>query len=558
MIKTLSIRNFGIIRAHDIHFSSGLHVITGETGAGKSLVLGALGLLMGERYDGQPALDPDHKCVIEAEFVNDDPDLGEWLHEQGFERTDLIILRRELSAPARSRCFIQDTPASLTQLRDISYWLIDICGQHDARELKSARIHLEYLDEFAQCRDLALQYKRAYADWQRTERRRKDLEEKISKMHRDHALNHFYLDEIQSIGIKGPSELAELELQHRLFEQSKNIQEALQHAIWELDGHEQGLIHRTNLLQRQIRPFYELSEEGKEIYEYYEQAVAALKEAALIAGRWSDSFSSEGEDPQPILDRIDKINQLLLKHQSRDLAELIEKSKEMEQSSVLANQDLEALEELKEKSKHNLEAATKLAHSLDQKRAEALPLLEQAMQHLMPSAGFTNARFAVVMRRSDDLLGDTSGYNQVEFKFSANPGQIPASLQKVASGGELSRLTLCLRTACRPQNDSSAVVFDEIDTGISGQTALGIGRLLKQMADSRQQIVLITHLPQIAAAANRHFKVSKSSTSNHTISVIEDLDAEARIQVLAGMMAGTEAGEPARQQAEALIKLYLN
>jgi len=256
MIKTLSIRNFGIIRAHDIHFSSGLHVITGETGAGKSLVLGALGLLMGERYDGQPVLDPDHKCVIEAEFVNDDPDLGEWLHEQGFERTDLILLRRELSAPARSRCFIQDTPASLTQLRDISYWLIDICGQHDARELKSARIHLEYLDEFAQCRELALQYKRAYSDWQRTERRHKDLEERISKMNRDHALNHFYLDEIQSIGIKGPGELAELELQHRLFEQSKNIQEALQQAIWELDGHEQGLINRTNLLQRQIRPFF--------------------------------------------------------------------------------------------------------------------------------------------------------------------------------------------------------------------------------------------------------------------------------------------------------------
>ena len=558
MIKTLSIRNFGIIRAHDIHFSSGLHVITGETGAGKSLVLGALGLLMGERYDGQPALDPDHKCVIEAEFVNDDPDLGEWLHEQGFERTDLILLRRELSAPARSRCFIQDTPASLTQLRDISYWLIDICGQHDARELKSARIHLEYLDEFAQCRESALQYKRAYADWQRTERRLKDLEEKISKMHRDHALNHFYLDEIQSIGIKGPGELAELELQHRLFEQSKNIQEALQQAIWELDGHEQGLINRTNLLQRQIRPFFELSEEGKDIYEYYEQAVAALKEAVLLAGRWSDSFSSEGEDPQPILDRIDKINQLLLKHQARDLAELIEKSKEMEQRSVFANQDLEALEELKAKSKQHSEAATRLAQSLDQKRAVALPLLEQAMQHLMPSAGFTNARFAVVMQRSDDLLGDTSGYNQVEFKFSANPGQIPASLQKVASGGELSRLTLCLRTACRPQNDSSAVVFDEIDTGISGQTALGIGRLLKQMADSRQQIVLITHLPQIAAAANRHFKVSKSSTSNQTISVIEDLDTEARIHVLAGMMAGTEAGEPARQQAEALIKLYLN
>ena len=144
------------------------------------------------------------------------------------------------------------------------------------------------------------------------------------------------------------------------------------------------------------------------------------------------------------------------------------------------------------------------------------------------------------------------------FKFSANPGQEAAALQKVASGGELCRLTLCLRTACRPQHDSSVVVFDEIDTGISGQTALGIGKLLKQMAESQQQIILITHLPQIAAAANRHFRVTKSSTENQTISIIEELDDNERIQVLAGMMAGTEAGEPARQQAEALIQLYLN
>jgi DNA repair protein RecN (Recombination protein N) len=558
MIKTLSIRNYGIIRAHEIHFKTGLHVITGETGAGKSLVLGALGLLMGERYDGQPVLHPENKCVIEAEFMNEDPDLVDWLKEQGFESAGPLIIRRELSAPARTRCFIQDSPASLSQLRDLSYWLIDICGQLDARELKSARIHLEYVDEFARCRDLALEYKRAHLEWQQMQRRLHELEAKTSQLDRDHALNQYYLEEIQSVGIKGPGELAELEIQQRLLEQSKTIQETLQQAIWELDGHEQGLINRTNMLQKQMRPFYDLSAEGKEIYEYYEQVVAALREALMLAGRWSDSFSSERQDAQPLLERIDKINQLLLKHHCMDLAELLEKSKEMEQRSVLADQDLLILEELKEKSKNAHEKARSMAELLHQKRASAGPLLKQAMQKLMPSAGFAHASFEVMIQRSNELLADTLGYNQVTFKFSANPGQEAAALQKVASGGELSRLTLCLRTACRPQHDSSVVVFDEIDTGISGQTALGIGKLLKQMTESQQQIILITHLPQIAAAANRHFRVTKSSTENQTISIIEELDDNERIQVLAGMMAGTEAGEPARQQAEALIQLYLN
>lgn len=558
MIKTLSIRNFGIIRAHEIHFGMGLHVVTGETGAGKSLVLGALGLLMGERYDGHPALHPDHKCVIEAEFENEHPDLLEWLDEQGFERSAPLILRRELAAPSRSRCFIQDSPANLSQLRDISYWLIDICGQHDARELKSARFHLEYVDEFAQCRDIALKYKRAYLDWHRMVGSIREMEEKSAQMARDHALIQFYLEEILNVGIKGPSELAELENQQRLFDQSRSILEALQQCVWELDGHDQGIIQRVKLLQKQIRPYHDLSEEGNGIYESYEQAVTALMEAAGLAARWTDSFILEGHDPQPLVERIDKINQLLLKHQCGDVSELLEKTKEMEQRSVLAEQDQQALEALKDQSKRARETAVHLAEILNHKRAEAAPLLEQAMHRLMPSAGFAHARFEVRVHCSGDLLSDINGYNQVEFTFSANPGQLPASLQKVASGGELSRLTLCLRTACRPQSDSSAVVFDEIDTGISGQTALGIGKLLKQMSESQQQIILITHLPQIAAAADRHFRVTKSSTENQTLSVIEDLDDQKRIHVLAGMMAGTEAGEPARQQAEALIQLYLN
>jgi DNA repair protein RecN (Recombination protein N) len=556
MIKTLSIRNYGIIRAHDINFSTGLHVVTGETGAGKSLILNALGLLIGERYDGHPALDPNQKCIIEAEFVNEHPDLLEWLDEQGFERDAPLILRRELSAPVRTRCFIQDCPASLTQLRDISYWLIDICGQHDARELKSARIHLEYVDEFAQCRDLALQYKNAYLNWKRIDRKLGELTEKTEQAGRDYALNQFYLNEIQSMDIKGPDELAELEMQQRLIEQSKAIQESLQQASWELDGQDQGLIGRVNMLQKQIRPYCDLSVEARDIYECYEQATAALKEAAIQAGRWFDSFSLDHQNTQPIVDRIDKLNQLLSKHQARDLAGLLQKKMEMESRSTLADQDLQFLEELKKQSQQAHENAHHLAGDLHQKRTEAAPQLEMLMQKLMPSAGFTHARLELLISQSGDLMADTSGYNQVEFKFSANPGQAMSSLQKVASGGELSRLTLCLRTACRPCNDSSAIVFDEIDTGISGQTAMGIGKLLREMAVSQQQIILITHLPQIAAAANRHFRVTKSSTVHQTTSVIDDLDTETRIQVLAGMMAGSEAGEPARQQAEALIKHY--
>jgi len=556
MIKTLSIRNYGIIRTHEINFSTGLHVVTGETGAGKSLILSALGLLMGERYDGHPAIDPNHKCIIEAEFANEHPDLLEWLEEQGFEPDTPLILRRELSAPARTRCFIQDCPASLTQLRDISYWLIDICGQHDARALKSARIHLEYVDEFAQCRDLALQYKSAYLNWNRLERNLRELHERTAQAGRDYALNQFYLEEIQSTDIKGPDELAELETQQRLIEQSKAIQDSLQQASWELDGHDQGLISRVNMLQKQIRPYYDLSAEARDIYESYEQAAAALKEAGIQAGRWFDSFSADHQNTQPLLDRIDKLNQLMLKHQARDLAGLLAKAKEMESRSALAEHDLQSLEELKKKSQLAQENAAHLAGRLHQKRVEAAPQLEMAMQKLMPSAGFTHARFELLISQSSELMADTSGYNQVEFKFSANPGQDLSSLQKIASGGELSRLTLCLRTACRPSNDASAIVFDEIDTGISGQTAMGIGKLLKEMAASQQQIILITHLPQIAAAANRHFRVTKTSTNHNTTSVIDDLDAESRIQVLAGMMAGSEAGEPARQQAEALIKHY--
>lgn len=556
MIKTLSIRNYGIIRTHEIEFGTGLHVITGETGAGKSLVLGALGHLMGERYDGHPALDPEQKCVIEAEFVNEHPDLQEWLSEQGIENTNPLILRRELSQPSRTRCFIQDSPASLSQLRDISYWLIDICGQHEARELKSARIHLEYLDEFASCRDLALHYKKTHKEWQRIDRELRELEERTSQAAHDRELNQFYLEEIQSMEIKGPGELIELESQQRLIEQAKTIQESLQQAIWELDGNEQGLISRVSMLQKQIRPFHDLSQVAQDIYESYEQALTALKEAEMQAGRWSDSFSYNNHNAQPLLERIDKLNQLLVKHQTRNLAELLDKMKEMELLSEVSVQNLQLLEQLRSQSAQAHEEAINAAELLHQKRTESASRLELAMQNLMPSAGFARAQFEVRLHRNSELLADTSGYSQVEFKFSANPGQTTAPLQKVASGGELSRLTLCLRTACRTHDDISVIVFDEIDTGISGQTALGIGKLLKEMAESQQQIILITHLPQIAAAANRHFRVKKTSTELQTVSQIDNLDADERVCVLARMMAGTEAGDPARRQAEALIQLY--
>jgi len=556
MIKSLSIRNYGIIQSHELDFGTGLHVITGETGAGKSLILGALGLLMGERYDGHPALDSTQKCVIEAEFENGQPDVAEWLEEQGFDPSMPLILRRELSQPSRTRCFIQDSPASLSQLRDISYWLLDICGQHDTRELKSVRIHLEYLDEFARCRDLATRYRKAYQRWKRLTLERDALEDRTSRATRELELNQYYLEEIRSFGIKGPGELAELEARQQLEDQSKSILESLQMALWELDGNEQGLLARIAVLQKQMRSYCELSPKARELYECYEQAASALKDALQLSGQWSESFTSDPGEQKILIDRIDKLNQLLAKHQVMDLPGLLEKAQTMAMLSTEAENSLQVLESLRLQSEAAFAEVCQLAESLHEQRAASAPLLKSAMQKLMPSAGFAHAQFEVELQRKTELAGDTAGYNYLEFKFSANPGQAVSSLQKVASGGELSRLTLCLRTACRSREDASVVVFDEIDTGISGQTALGIGRLLKEMAETQQQILLITHLPQIAAAANRHFLVKKQSSERATISRIEALSDRERIQVLACMMAGSEAGEAAHRQAEELIKLY--
>ena len=552
MIKRLYIKNYGIIREHEIKFVSGLTVITGETGAGKSILLGALGLVSGDRADSQVLFDPEEKCICEAEFEVQNEELQQWLLEEGFDDEPTILIRREIASNGKSRAFINDSPASVQQLRLLSNWLIDISGQHESREMNTMRFQFDFIDTLSGTLELATKYQLLFNSRQQIRQKLQRLQEAESNRLQQLDLDQFLLQELEQAEVKHADELTALEQKLEIAENALQLRQLLEGLGYQLAERENSVIAQLQQLAASLAAYRRLHPEIERAYDVLHGTQIDLTELSRDTSRMAELFESDEASLAMMRQRVDLLQRLLHKHRVVDLDSLIKKMAEIdERVQMLGRAGEESLS--LEKELHQTEQQLhRWAQELSEKRIAASPNIEKQLGLLLPQVGLVHARFNIQLEHENELLSGRQGYNRMKLLFSANLGSNLNELHKVASGGELSRLMLCLKSLLHEYAQLPTIVFDEIDTGISGETALQVGKVLRSLANNHQ-VILITHLPQIAARGDVHLFISKKTEGQRTVSNVESLDYESRIRSIAKMIAGDKAGEAAILQARELL-----
>lgn len=554
MISKLYIRNYGIIQEHEISFHAGLTVITGETGAGKSIVLGAMGLLLGDRSDVSVLFDTSTKSIVEGSFILAHEEMSQWLEMEGFDQNDPLLVRREILPNGKSRAFINDSPASLQQLRQLGLWLMDISGQQESRELHSSRFQFDFLDELSQCSSQAEAFRTTYLHWQKLSGRLAALREHEQTRLQQLDLEQYLLDELEQAQLRQEDELLALEQQLEILENAQQIQQVLERLAYQIQETENAIAPQLQELANQLNPFKSLQAELGDIHKVLHSSQVELVELARDAQRLAGTYDADERLLSQLNERVDQLNKLISKHRVTNLAELMAKQAQLQISVEHLQQTGAETESLEHEIKLAEAELHRLGLAINQRRTAAIPQIEAQMQSLLPAVGLVHASFQIALSLEDSIVGARQGMNRLKLLFTANQGSPPMELHKVASGGELSRIMLCLKSLLHGQAQLASVVFDEIDTGISGETAIRVGQVLRDLANNHQ-VILITHLPQIAARGDMHLFVRKKTIANQTVSSVDVLDNEGRVKAIAQMIAGDEAGETAYKQAVELLRV---
>ncbi len=555
MITQLSIQNFAIIRQSDLHFSPHLTVITGETGAGKSILLGALQLLLGARADAGQLFDPTQKCVIEGHFQLSEPAVTTFLLEEDFDNSqDDIVLRRELLPNGKSRAFINDTPASVQQLRTLGNLLVDISAQHDTLELNTQKFQVDFLDAMAGQTAVSNAYSTDFEQLKRLLGEIAQLQAEKLERQKEADYQQFLYQELELAQLSDAEELEQLEQEYNLLQNAAAIGQLLQQLTFGLTEAENAPDTALGGLLAAASSYRKLDPRLGELFDRLQQTRTELQDLAREAIHLQDGFQADGGRLQLLESRLNELNRLLQKHRVLQLSDLIRLKNEIAaglDAGASADQQLETLHQ----TATALETALQLrAASLSEARSKAIPGLEKAVQSLLPEMGMEHAHFKIELQRLTVLTGGRYGYDQIRFLFSANQGSSLQEIHKVASGGELSRLMLAIKSLLHDRLALPTVVFDEIDTGISGETSIRIARVLKTLAE-RHQVILVTHQPQIAAKGDLHLFVSKQNQQGKTESNIRVLVQEDRIEELAKMIGGAHPSDIAREHARELFHI---
>lgn len=554
MIRKLSIRNFAIIQESEISFPDGLTVITGETGAGKSILLGALNLLSGSRADTGLLFDSAEKALIEGYFSPDLPGVVEYLMAEELELfDDELIIRRELLPNGKSRAFVNDQLVSLQQLKVLGNLLFDISYQNDALELNTRQFQYTFLDAMANSLDMTSEYAIVYQSWKKNLNALQQLEQQLSSAERETEFLNFLMNELAAAELASEDELNELEQEFNMLTNANAIQSALTQLHYQLTESDFPVELQLGQLLGTLQTFRSIDGRIAEIAERLNALKEETKDLANEAIRLSDAFYSDDERINQLETRINLINKLLKKHQASDLKTLLEKQEEIAEKLKISSNSSEEIEALRQTTTAQKLLLEKLAAKIHEKRTDCIGFIENSICDLLPSIGLPHARFSIDLQSSDELGQAPQIKNQLKFLFSANQGSEMQELHKVASGGELSRLMLAIKSLLHDRVELPTAIFDEIDTGISGETSLKIGKVLSKMAE-KHQIILITHQPQIAAKGDNHLYVSKSIHGSKTVSTIKSLHSEERIYELAKMLGGEKPSDTAIQHARTLLR----
>lgn len=552
MLKQLYIKNFTLIDELNIQMHPGFSVITGETGAGKSIILGAIGLLLGNRADSKSIKAGRDRCVIEAHF-----DLSKYDMQQFFTDNDIdedlsdTIIRRELTAAGKSRAFINDTPVSLTKMRELGEQLVDIHSQHQNLLLQKEDFQLNVVDIIAQDEKQRKNYEAAYNQYKQANQKLNALKAEIEKNRENEDFLRFQFKELDEAQLQN-GEQEELEQEYEMLSHSEDIKTALYQADNHLSGDDGNIIERLKQISEQLANIKDVYPEVTELLERIDSSYIELKDIAQEVNGLTDHVEFDPARLETINERLDKLNSLQQKFHVRDLGELIETYHQLkEQLSHIDHSD-EDVEALEQEVAQLLEKAQKQAKELTAIRTKAAKKVEEEMKQRLIPLGIPNVRFSISL--TEKPLSHDGG-DKVSFLFSANKSTPLQPVTQVASGGEIARVMLSLKAMISGAVKLPTIIFDEIDTGVSGKIAEKMAQIMVEMGNHERQVLSITHLPQIAAMGSHHYKVSKEETDEGTISRMTELSQQERVQEIAQMLSGSDVSEAALANAKELLRI---
>ena len=549
MLVLLTIKNYALIRHLEIRPSQKLTVITGETGAGKSIMLGAIALLLGNRADTRVLWDESEKCIAEGTFDISSYRLKNLFDDHNLDYSDQTVIRREISPGGKSRAFINDTPVTLEVMRKIGARLMDVHSQHETLELGTHRFQLSLIDSYAGNTSLLSEYQQAWKKYLQSKRNYDELLAESGRLKSEYDFIKFQLDELQKASLH-ENEQEELESSLKINEHGEDIKTRLNQLLTMLGQAESSVQSVLSESVSLLQPIRSYSTKYEQTAQRLDSLRIELNDIFNEIEREEEQIEFDPKKTKELQTRLDMIFGLMQKHrihEIRGLLRLQENLEQQAQKTINVDEDLAA-------AKHGFEGAKKQlfqqAENLSVSREKVFSPLASQLMKLLRDLGIPDANLKIESKKNEPGL---TGVDQVEILFSANKGIAPRTLEEVASGGEFSRLMFCVKYIMAEKTALPTLVLDEIDTGVSGEIAMQLGKMMKAMAQ-RHQLIAISHLPQIAARGDQHFLVYKDSSSKKTVSEIKALDTDQRIEEIAKMIGGAKPSTLARENAKELLE----
>ncbi|MAN03987.1 MAG: DNA repair protein RecN [Owenweeksia sp.] len=548
MLQHLSIRNYALIDRLELDWPNGFTVVTGETGAGKSIILGALSLILGKRADLKSVRNTDEKCIVEGTFKLNIAEYEPFFKDNDLDFDEISIIRREISPSGKSRSFINDTPVTLDILEELTQRLIDVHSQHQNLLLNNTSFQLQLLDSFADNGELKSRYANIFNQYRGIKKELENLIHLSENESGDSDYLQFLFNEMEETHLKA-GEQEEIEEKLRLAESAGDVQSGLGKSVALLDNDGSSVLSALKHAESILSGLRKFDVVFGEWQERVESCRIELDDLRLTM---EERLSELDADPEEITRLDSRLSQLLTlqkKHQVQTVEELLERKQELEQKILELSDTEEKITELRkeeEKISADMHAASAQLH---ESRIRVVPQLQSEIEALLGGLNMADAAFEIAVLSTEEYT--TSGNDKVEFRFSANRGQGLSPLSKVASGGELSRVMLALKAILARTRNLPSIIFDEIDSGVSGETAGKIGGILRNMG-SVMQVMAISHLPQIASLGQHHYKVEKESSNKQTFTRIRKLDEEEQIDELARLLSGDKVSDAARENAREL------
>jgi DNA repair protein RecN (Recombination protein N) len=554
MLAKLFVQNYALIKELDVEFENGLTIITGETGAGKSILLGALSLILGTRADTSVLLDKNEKCIVEGTFRIDDYDLNEFFISNELDYEALTTLRREISTAGKSRAFINDTPVTINLLKELGDHLIDIHSQHQTLMLNDNSFQMNIIDSFAGTLKLRGEYRHSYSRYLRLKKEFTDEKELSDKNRSDLEYYQFQFNQLNEAKLL-PGEQEELETELELLEHAEEIKAALTGSSKVLLDDEPSILSMLREVKSNLGKIRNFLPEGETLVSRTESSLIELDDLATEIEKLALSIEADPERLTIIHQRLDNIYSLIQKHRVNNLGELIVKKEEISNLIKMIVSSDERLTELELQMENEVKTLKDISDKMSVMRKGVLPAIESEITDILRQLGMANAKFRISLSHLPEF--SLSGIDQADFLFSANKNIAPENLAKVASGGELSRVMLSLKSLLTKNNNLPTIIFDEIDSGVSGEIADKVGQILSGMG-KYMQVVNITHLPQVASRGTKHYHVYKDDTEDSTFTRVRLLSHEERILEVARLLSGSEVTETAIKNARELLKSAIN